>query len=504
MTSGSGFIWTPLRKVLAVAGSVVILAGAATGIFVLVDAPPQPVTCAPGVVQRGPLHECTGVTTGTYPFTQALAPIEKKIANEDAYAAARPHVSIALLMPLTTTQDPTVTAELQHTLDGAYAAQYRANHLSLDETPYIELLLANDGVGDTQWLPVVQQLAGLAGPPYQVLAVTGISTSHATTKAATMWLSQHGVPVVGDEITADDIANSPRSDPFATLARIAPTNTDEAAALGHFDAISPQTTVLVDDRHADDYIDSLAAAFTTSLHGGKYKPADYSSSNNYADESDTAGQFRLMVQNLCETSANLILFAGRHTQLRQFVNELGRRGCTPHSFTILTGDDASHLAADPLLDRTALTSGITVEYAALAYPGSAGAVSGQSQGSWPAAYQDFRQAMGKADLPVDLAELGDGQAIMAHDAVWTAVTAIRNLSAGGQKPTYAAIIHEWPLLYSTNRVDGASGWICLDNHGNPYDKPVPVVAIGATGPPSFVKLVWPAGRPPALPCVPPP
>lgn len=486
-------IWTPWRKALAATTAVIALAGAGTGIGVWARTIGQPVSCGPSLVQRGPQHECVGLTTGDYVFAPQLASIERKIAAENGYAAARQHVSIALLMSLTDVQDPTVMAELMHTIQGAYAAQYRANNQSQDEKPYIELLLANDGVNDAEWLPVVQQLAGPVGAAYQIRAVTGISTSHAATKQATMWLSQHGIPVVGDAITADDIANTARSSPYPTLARIAPTNTDEAAALAHLDSINPQTTVLVEDHHADDYVASLAAAFASSLRGGKYEPEEYTSPTSYSDEGDTAGQFRQMVLTLCETNASLILFAGRHVQLRQFVNQLGARGCQNHSFTILTGDDASHLAHDGQLHRTALADGITVEYAALAYPGSAAP-------TWQSGYNYFTMAMRAAGLPTTLAELSDGQAIMAHDAVWTAITAIRNLTAQSEAPDNAQIADEWRLLKGPNMINGASGLICLDNQGNPYDKPVPVVAVTSSGQPSFVKLTWPTGKPPTPPC----
>jgi hypothetical protein len=51
-------------------------------------------------------------------------------------------------------------------------------------------------------------------------------------------------------------------------------------------------------------------------------------------------------------------------------------------------------------------------------------------------------------------------------------------------------------------VRGASGWICLDNHGNPYNKAVPVVEL-TRDKPRFVQIAWPEGKPPAGECMPP-
>lgn len=53
------------------------------------------------------------------------------------------------------------------------------------------------------------------------------------------------------------------------------------------------------------------------------------------------------------------------------------------------------------------------------------------------------------------------------------------------------------------RVNGASGWICLDVHGNPYDKAVPIVELTPKGGSRFVRIAWPENRPPGKECLPP-
>lgn len=52
-------------------------------------------------------------------------------------------------------------------------------------------------------------------------------------------------------------------------------------------------------------------------------------------------------------------------------------------------------------------------------------------------------------------------------------------------------------------MNGASGWICLDAHGNPYDKAVPIVELTPDSHARFVRLAWPEGKPPAAECLPP-
>jgi hypothetical protein len=63
---------------------------------------------------------------------------------------------------------------------------------------------------------------------------------------------------------------------------------------------------------------------------------------------------------------------------------------------------------------------------------------------------------------------------------------------------------QWPRVKASLRVSGASGWICLDNHGNPYNKAVPVVELAPEDASQrFVAIAWPEGKPPARNCLPP-
>lgn len=91
--------------------------------------------------------------------------------------------------------------------------------------------------------------------------------------------------------------------------------------------------------------------------------------------------------------------------------------------------------------------------------------------------------------------------LINYDAMLTAVTAIRNASPTGGIPPRQDIAGQWLQLYGVHKVDGATGWICLDNAGNPYDKAVPIVQYGPGGGPTFVRLAWPTGNPPAGNCL---
>lgn len=458
-----------------------------------------------GIYHRGAAGECTGVTDGSYLYASQLKDIEKAILQQNKSLGSGPHATVALLLPMTD-PDPATQTEILHAVEGAYIAQYRADNAKDQKelAPPIRLVLVNPGVASAHWQPVVEQLAGMTGPGDNLRAVVGISVSIDATKEEVHWLTAAGIPVVGGAITADDLANVPGTDqPYPGLARIEPTNTQEAAALASFGNVNPKQALLVQDtRTDDDYITTLVNAFKKVLVGSPYEAKQFTSPQNESKDGDTYNTFyNSIVPNICQTSAKWIYFAGRQVQLRQFINAIEARGC-PQKFTILTGSAGSHLGSDPELDRAAFGR-FTLEYAAIASPGE-WTQSPQPTGGSLSDYQVFLNSARAAIGPVSAADLEDGQAIINYDATWTAITAIRSTTGQGvTMPSLLDIAHEWRQLYGVNRVHGASGWICLDNSGNPYDKAVPIVGYTASGQPQFIKLAWPDGAPPPAGCQPP-
>jgi hypothetical protein len=191
-----------------------------------------------------------------------------------------------------------------------------------------------------------------------------------------------------------------------------------------------------------------------------------------------------------------------------FINALEYRGCQDRQFTILTGTVASHLGNDPKLSAHAFATGITLDYAAIAHPGAWSGPHVPATGGSVQDYQAFASALSDAATapvgPIGPTGLTDGQAIITHDAVWTAVAQVRDATSEGNPiPSLGAVANERRSLHDVHKVGGASGWICLDNGGNPYDKAVPIVQYQANGTPRFVTLAWPTGAPPAETCTAP-
>ncbi|WMX46522.1 hypothetical protein [Streptomyces roseicoloratus] len=501
------YLYTPRQKFFAAVLALLVI-GLPLGWAVKTWTTPENRSCAAGVERPQGSDECVGVNGDGFDFrVPELAEVAGLIGRENAALKPDQYATVAVLLPLTSS-DPGMRVKVLHELQGAYARQYRANHESNSETPRIRLVLANTGKGNAHWKSTVDRLTAMTGAPHRLRAVTGVATSSTEVRLAVTELTKAGIAVVGTTITADDIANGPGPghNRFPGLARVSPTNGDEAKALAHFGRVNAAKALLVQDtRTGDHYTDTLKSAFAASLKGAPYEPQLFTSPADPTEEGTTANTFKQITHLICDTRAETVFFAGRHTQLRQFINALGARGCVERPFTILTGDEGSYLGADAKLNRKALKARLTVRYASLAHPDAWRPAPGRpvpATGGSAVAYETFLTDIARAAKePVPLA---DGQAIVAYDAMATAVHAIRQATPdGAAHPELADVATQWPQVKGSLRVQGASGWICLDNFGNPYNKAVPIVELAEDGSQRFVAIAWPEGAPPAASCLPP-
>ncbi|MFE0464521.1 hypothetical protein ACFW1A_35235 [Kitasatospora sp. NPDC058965] len=504
-----------LTKAVTLATALLLVAAGVWAGYVVLS---PDLSCAPGVQRLQEGGPCFGVTDGGFSFGKPLDEVSARIKAENDAIGKQPHVTVAVMVPMTASNgndDDRILRQLQ----GAYLAQYRANHESDAKAPLIRLVLANPGPDSTQWHRVTDQLGQLSKSPTDNLrAVAGFDRSVPATRAALAHLTNDlHIPVVGGAITGDDLANSDQSpDAFPSLARVVPTNTGEADALAHFGAANgPQNAVVVEDSRKDDsYITTLKDAFErTTKAAAAHEPELFKSPDDISTTGNTSNVFQQLIQNICQTDATTIYFAGRYVQLRQFINELGTRGCQAKPYTVLTGSEANSLLTDPGLDWSALTKHVTLRYVSLAHPdmwSTGPAVNGGSATD----YADFASLVDRAAKgpigPIGPVDLKDSRTIVMHDTIWTAVTEIRNSAVGNPLPSLADVKDAWQQLHGANKVKGAGGWICLDNHGNPYDKALALVELQPTtadkkfvGSARFVALAWPTGAPPAADCTAP-
>ncbi|WP_338685522.1 hypothetical protein QD712_33295 [Streptomyces acidiscabies] len=497
-----------LYRYAAILVSAALVAGVVIGTRVLLS---ENRSCAPGISRPTGSSECVGVTASAYDFGKPqLRDSVRAIAAENERLKEGSYVTVALMLPFSASA-PSTLQDVQHELQGAYLAQWQANHAANGQTPAIRLVLANPGATSEHWEPMVDRLAAMTESGDRLRAVTGVGTSTDANKAAVAELTRRGIPVVGASITADNLANGQGGrDPFPGLARVSPTNTDEARALASFAKVGAGKAILVYDKPGDPYTRTLQNSFAALIKGSPYEPQPFTPPADRSQEGTTANTFRQITHLVCDTSpgTDTILFAGRHIQLRQFINALGGRGCQDRRFTVLTGDEGSYLEGDKGLDRRALSRNLSVRYSALAHPDAWTSTPPSTPGGSATDMKTLTDLITRAERapvgPIGEVALDDGQLIIGYDAMTLAVKGVREATPeGGTVPPLTDVGLQWPQVKGSLRVSGASGWICLDAHGNPYDKAVPIVELTAGGGNRFVRIAWPEGRPPARECLPP-
>ncbi|MFF5854575.1 amino acid ABC transporter substrate-binding protein [Streptomyces sp. NPDC012751] len=502
----------------------------------------RPDTCAEGVERIG--GECVGVDGTGYDFgTKGIEDVVRAIARENERIEKLPHVTVAMMMPLQTDR-PALRGQIRSDLAGAYLGQLKANE-GEGEPPKIRLVLANPGRDYGHQSAVVDTLLRMADSPEDRLrAVTGFNLSLDATEEAVRRLTEHQVPVLGSRITGDRIANVDGPDgmakpAFPGLARIIPTNYGVAQALAGFNGErgrEDRRTVLVHDTRRDSYDESLAKAFDRIEESGPAGPAAMPFTSPAIDEvGSTGNQFTQIANNICDTEADTVYFAGRALHLRLFALKLAEVGCGHRHYTIISGSDAASLRqnmSEKDWRRLRGTDGeakVTVQYAAPAHPDAWSTELAAWRKRWerthgrgPAGHEEPQYLAepdrSLAELKRLIADTGrtglasppnleDSRTMLVYDGMLTIGTALHQVQSGGadQVPGLEDVGREWSRLQSRHRVRGTSGLICLTSGGNPYDKPVAVVELdpgrAAGGRVKFVGLGWPTGRAQPKNCV---
>lgn len=505
----------------------------------------RPDTCHRGVDRIG--GECVGVSGDGYDFgTPEIHDVARAIAEENKKIAGQPYVTVAMMLPLQS-DSPALRRQMRSDLQGAYLGQLEANE-GEGEPPKLRLVLASPGRDYGHQSTVVDTLLSMADSSKDRLrAVTGFNLSLASTREAVKRLTEHKVPVLASRITGDQIANEDGADgmtklQYPGLARIIPTNYDAAQALANFNGERGREnsrTVLVYDTRPDSYDESLAKAFSGIKEEGPAGPAAMPFESPGIDKAGSTGnQFTQIANNICDSEADTVYFAGRALHLRIFALKLAQMGCENRHYTIISGSDAASLREDmSVKDWAQLRGGaggqakVTVQYAAPAHPDAWSTELAAWRKKWDATHD---RAPTEDELPQYLAEpkaaldrlneliettrdkgtalgstpsLVDSRTMLVYDGLVTIGTALHQVQSGGAEkvPGLADVGREWPKLQSRHRVQGTSGLICLTSGGNPYDKPVAVVELDpgqkGLGKLRFVGLGWPTGREQTKNCV---
>jgi hypothetical protein len=211
------------------------------------------------------------------------------------------------------------------------------------------------------------------------------------------------------------------------------------------------------------------------------------------------------------------VFAGRPPQLRMLVEALGSRSCaaTGNRFRVITGSGAStvdsYVDKDRLDDWRRALGRVTVEYAAVGHPDAWGAKTKAPEAQDGGREVRTLEAEASKQLKLRKSELDDSRLMTIYDATRLAVKNIRHQAEGGKDstgstriPGLGEVFSGWQQLRSANKVLGTTGWICLDNKGNAFNKAVALVRLDPAWKGDeklrFDHVAWPTGAPLTATC----
>ncbi|MBF8185758.1 hypothetical protein ITP53_08390 [Nonomuraea sp. K274] len=470
------------------------------------------------------IHEgdCVGVSDGAGVFMPAvpgMSEVFARIAEQNRAVAARRHATVALLIPLES-GDPAVRRQILSEVQGAYLAQAQANGPDAAR-PSIRLVIANPGRDYRHWRFTVGRLVEQE-PNLRVIA--GFNLSLTTTKQALTYVTNTlRIPAVASVVTADDFANEEGAArlEFPGLARVVSTSKDQARALLNFDPTlaGKETALVADNRPGDNYNQSLRETFSAARQGRNPAAGVQDmlfESPGVESPGVTPNEFEDFAANICRSRAKVVYFAGRAFHLELFVKKLATTYCREKaSYDVITGSDATTL--DQRLDdaERALLRGdprsgkpsVTIRYASPAHPDAWTTEVEKVKAGQPSLYlRESEDAMEALRLLIaeqagtmGAVDLADGRTIVTHDVVLTASRALARAvhSSEQEVPTADRIRKDLGKLNSDLRVRGASGWICLTNAGNPYNKALFVVRLApGAGELALEGAAWPTGRVP--------
>ncbi|MBB6171535.1 ABC-type branched-subunit amino acid transport system substrate-binding protein [Nocardiopsis mwathae] len=422
--------------------------------------------------------ECVGVTDGAFVFDQRFDAIQERIKAENDRVAeqGRPHVRVALLTTLTPTDvSPLDASRVRSALEGAYVAQMRANHGVEfgDRLPLVQLYLANEGSRQEQWEPVARRLAEMtADDEAPLVAVIGMGVSITATADAAHYFSAKDIPMVSAVVTADGLDH----DAIPGLLRASPSNTDYVTALRAYieEREELESGILVYDSNEPDlFVSTLRTAYERELPELlRFPPQPFRGSTMGDDV--RAGLFDAVTRNICTAGPDVVVYAGRTHDLHGLVDALSVRVCRDEPLTLVFSVTGLSVLEDEEALAQLEDGNITIAYASATDPGWSRDLDAAPEHfpAFLAAYEDFSGRSGDA--------LADGYAVMHHDAMATAVGAIRIAQpAEGQELLPSHVLDALLLLQTEHSVPGASGTLSFSQTrgGNPGGKVIPVIEV---------------------------
>ncbi|MEU8182792.1 hypothetical protein AB0B86_18755 [Micromonospora sp. NPDC049047] len=470
--------------------------------YKIIEPPEQPIVprpsataadgCAAGVTAD--TGECLGPVTDVSTLDGTIQEVAGKILAMNREVEGQPrYVRMVLLTPLSVAPAPAASAisldQVRFSLQGAHVALRRANTSAAfgdKNAPAVQLLLVNQGSGQPFDESLVERIVTLGNAEHPVVAVVGLGSSFTGTEKMAAALSKRGIPMVGAVTSATSLSAAD----FPTFHSVSPSNIDYAMALQDLLDKNPETLprngIVVHDRNDDPYPRTLTAAFTSVLKDYVKFPAQSFTGGTVGNPA-MPRVFDPIVRNLCSAVKDgnkakrlqMVFFAGRVADFPSFAEALKERICRSEPLTILVGATGFQLSPQQvtLLDA----ANVSVIWASSA---DAPAWIRNRPGT-PAGFPDFLKVYRDEEkYPAD--SLDDGYAVMYHDAVASAVRAIRMAVGRDNIPTADGVQTQFSNLALAHEIVGATGTLTFgeraDIDGRATGKAVMYRQLGGTPP----------------------
>lgn len=460
-------------------------------------------TCGgPGSGVREFEGRCIGVTEGGYVFHEDFTEVQARIKAEneriDQEAIGLPVVRVAFLGTLSLDgAGPMDSARMNGSLEGAYTAQMRANHTGAfgDRSPRIQLVLANMGDRQQGWRRTVDDLIAMSQDEERPLvAVTGLGVSIDSTREVAEALHAHEIPMVSSAVTADGLAHGPEGindagdeeEPaLPGVIRVAPSNNEYVKALkSHLGGLAePVRAIIVHDQSEPDlFVSTLKQAYDEHLHMYTEGRSVQTYTGTTVIDPPPPGLFSDVVDNVCATDADTVFFAGRAPDLDALLERLSFSSCERPMRILFVATGMSMLAQEKEMDLIE-EQDVTLVYASGIDPRWNMAPADSTD--VPEGYWAFHEAYKKyLDVSGNEVEgLHNGYALVNHDAVAVAASAIRMTNAQGselQTPTAGAVQARLMLLNTAKsqvKVGGGTLSYSPESAGEAIGRYVPIVEL---------------------------
>ncbi|MEU5695905.1 hypothetical protein [Actinosynnema sp. NPDC020468] len=490
------------RRRLAVLVAVVVLVAGGAGWWAVRHFAEAATHCA-GVdsasgtgyeLLRGPDGECLGWTVDldhAFGTTDAAAAdvVHRIVEANREVAKSKNYVRLAVMMPMKADDSSKLDgASLRHALQGALTAQRAVNHGPRhgDQALGVQLVLANIGVDQQSWAPVVARLGALKSGEHPLVAVTGLGVSVPETRAAADKLyDDWGIPSMGAVLSADDMTTrSTAPDSRAPgLFKTSPSNHDYAKALeAEFARLGLGSGFLVRDRNDDNFVKSLGNAFIDVFGGFDLRRRQVSFTGSTTDTDQTANLFTPAVDAISREKPAVVLYAGRDADLPTFVRRLGSRTRerSDPNLVLATGMTGLIVLDQPDPTGKLLSAADLAEAGVTLLAASSTDVAAWEQGvRRPSGYPEFR-ALFTGEFGFPVTDMLDGYAVMHYDAVAvTAEAARKSYSETNRLPSPQDVRNNLYSFGENPPLIGASGsyrWVEEPrNDAWPVGKIVPIL-----------------------------